>query len=409
MQFFRGDGGRLMNGSPKCWTALASAASLVLVAACASGGTRNSCSSPGACIDGAIPDEDAALPLPDAGPVLERCPAGEAMVGRTGGELACAPLADAVVAHANDACSVHLGWRDDCDGCDDAPEKWGSASGASCQSGFGVDGTCTEPTLGDVAVDLYGLNTDGDVNDDDKFYAGFGCESTSDTTVVAETCPAGQFVVGLEPGGALRCAPVGAAAESAMNAGCSLYFGWSDSCAGCTSEPSKWGRVNALECVDGAGVGGSCTVETLGDEVVRLYGLDIDGDVDANDQFYVGLRCAGAETSEGATNGTCPADAIAVGTWSDGTLHCASVAARVESVVNSSCHVYLGWRDHCNGCTDAPTKWGRTSGDGACESSGENGVCITPSLGGEAVTLYGVNTVDDVNEGDKFYVGFRCE
>jgi hypothetical protein len=43
-------------------------------------------------------------------------------------------------------------------------------------NGVGSNDTCTDATLGAETVRLFGLNTEGTVNNDDKFYTGFRCE-----------------------------------------------------------------------------------------------------------------------------------------------------------------------------------------------------------------------------------------
>lgn len=397
-------------GASRARVAFGVVLALAALSGCAIGSARDVCAAPGDCEDAEVPMEDAYVPPDDAGPTLERCPAGSAMTGLVAGAPACAPLAPAITAYAHSSCSVYLGWRKDCDGCASAPEKWGHAGGDSCENGAGSNGTCTTPMLGESTVSLYGLNTDEDVEDDDKLYAGFRCEGTTASSVVPASCATDEFVVGVEGDGMLRCAPVAVAAAPAMNAGCALTFGWRDDCEGCTDAPSKWGRTNDAVCTDGAGVGGSCTQPTLGSVPVRLYGLDIDGDFDENDQLYVGFGCTGGLASEVTTDGACPDGTLAVGAWTDGRLVCASPAATVEAAVDSACHVYLGWSDGCDGCTTPPTKWGHVSGLGACESgAGANGVCIAPDLGGAPVPLYGLSTAGDVDGNDTFYVGFRCQ
>ena len=76
-----------------------------------------------------------------------------------------------------------------------------------------------------------------------------------------------------------------------INNNCRLYLGWRDNCDGCTIPPAKWGYVNDSTCVNGAGVHNTCTTPNLAGEVVRTFGLNTDGDVGADDKFYVGFRC----------------------------------------------------------------------------------------------------------------------
>jgi len=76
-----------------------------------------------------------------------------------------------------------------------------------------------------------------------------------------------------------------------VNTNCYLYYGWRDNCAGCTSDPTKWGRVSGDDCVNGTGADNTCTVPNLNGVPIRMYGLNPDGDVDTSDKFYIGLRC----------------------------------------------------------------------------------------------------------------------
>jgi hypothetical protein len=56
------------------------------------------------------------------------------------------------------------------------PSKRGRVSGAACENGARANATCSTATLGTESVGLFGLNTDGIVDDDDKFYVGLRCE-----------------------------------------------------------------------------------------------------------------------------------------------------------------------------------------------------------------------------------------
>ena len=65
-------------------------------------------------------------------------------------------------------CYVYFGWRDSCDGCTSSPSKWGYMRG---------DGTCFKTgTNSTCAGSWLGINTDGDVNGDDKFYIRLRCD-----------------------------------------------------------------------------------------------------------------------------------------------------------------------------------------------------------------------------------------
>jgi hypothetical protein len=269
------------------------------------------------------------------------CPPGEVVVGRNGNAPVCASPTTAITSFVNASCSIYFGWRDNCDGCANDPTKWGRVSDASCNT-TGADGTCTTASLNGTTIRLYGLNPDGDVDDNDKLYAGFRCDSVAGGGPVATSCPAGQFVTGIEPSGQLRCVPYGSVASDWVNAGCRLYFGWRDSCNGCSGAPGKWGRAGGSFCENGTGVGFSCTTPTLGGATVGLYGLDIDGDVNGDDQLYLGLDCAGAVAAETTVTGLCPAGQVAIGLSASGVT-CASPAPTIESVVDNQCYTYLGW------------------------------------------------------------------
>ena len=73
------------------------------------------------------------------------------------------------------------------------------------------------------------------------------------------------------------------------------------------------------------------------------------------------------------------------------------------------CSLFYGWRDGCNACTNAPTKWGRVQ-DGSCAlGSGQDDTCITMDIAGQPVHLYGLNTDGMVDGNDKFYMALECK
>ena len=76
-----------------------------------------------------------------------------------------------------------------------------------------------------------------------------------------------------------------------LREGCYVYFGWRDSCNGCTDDPSKWGRVNTVSCENGVGNANTCAATPINGTTVQLFGLNTDGDVGGDDKLYVGLRC----------------------------------------------------------------------------------------------------------------------
>lgn len=338
----------------------------------------------------------------------QACPTNQFMTGvDTNGQIVCELIDPSAQAAINQSCSVFHGWRDSCTGCTLAPAKWGSVSQGACANGLGGDNTCTQPSLGGLAVRLFGLNTDGDVNDDDKFYTGFSCSAGSSTPVPAP-CVAGELAVGLS-GTQITCAPASGAILDYVRTSCSVYTGWRDSCDACTSAPSKWGRASTTSCSAGVGTGNTCTTATLGGTSVQLFGLNTGGDVDGNDKMYVGLRCTPPPAAVGSATGTCPAGRIMTGIEAGGAITCASPAPLVASYFAAHCTIYYGWSDNCDGCTAAPVKWGRAR-EGFCTNDvGGDSTCQDAVLGADTVRLFGLNTDGDVNGDDKFYVGFRCD
>ncbi len=359
---------------------------------------------------GTPPDIDAGvLDGPDAGGGgggSAQCPPGEvATAVRTDGTLTCAPFDEAVRNAVNTHCSLFFGWRDSCDGCTDPPAKWGRVAHGSCENGAGGNNTCTTPMLGADTVELFGLNTDGDVNDDDKFYVGLHCTEAVNTGTIVP-CKPGEFLARVEGVPVCRTAAVGIVDYVQDN--CSVYLGWRDSCDGCTDPPSKWGFANQSGCQVGAGADNTCSTPDLGGVAVNAIGVNTDGDIDGNDKFYLGVSCAAPADNTMAVAGTCPDDSLVTGIAADGSAECTNVGAIAATAVRRDCYTYLGWRDSCDGCTTIPAKWGRASHN-TCELGvGADDTCTSATLGATEVRLIGVNTDGDVNDDDKFYAGFGC-
>jgi hypothetical protein len=342
------------------------------------------------------------------GAVASACAAGTFAVDiGPNGELVCAAIDGAAGDAVNDGCSVYAGWRDSCNGCTLAPTKWGYASKTGCMNGAGANDTCAAPALDGQSVQLLGLNPDGNVNDDDKLYLGFYCAEPAVTTSPGP-CPAGSFATGAGSGG-LQCTPASAFALDYVRSSCSMFFGWRDSCDGCTSAPERWGRVGPTDCENGAGATGTCTTPVLGGKTVNLFGLNPGGDVDDNDKLYLALGCTAKDSPSSKANGTCPAGQLVVGIEADGSLACASPTKEISAAFGAHCSLYFGWRDKCDGCTSAPAKWGRVR-DGFCTNDvGANNTCAATVLGGNTLQTFGLNPDGDVNDDDKLYFGFRCD
>ena len=251
-----------------------------------------------------------------------------------------------------------------------------------------------------------GLNTDGDVDDNDTFYSGFHCDALP-AGPGAAPCGPDELVTGIS-GTSVTCASLGSVALDYMSSSCSLYTGWRDTCDACSLAPARWGSAGTSACDVGMGGSNTCTMPSLGGSPIELLGLASGGDVDDNDKLYVGFACSTPTEATGPATGSCPAGQFVVGIESDGTLDCASPAPVVSSFVKQSCEVVFGWSDSCNGCTTAPTKWGRVR-DGFCENAaGANDTCSTATLGTTSVSLFGLNPDGDVNNDDKLYLSFLC-
>ncbi len=338
----------------------------------------------------------------------QSCPTGQVATGfDASGTIVCAGLDAEAMTAVNDHCAVYFGWSDSCDACTTTPTRYGHAGPAGCAT-IGTAGTCATYTLGGVRLRMYGLNTEGSVNDDDKFNIGFHCDDvTPGTSTAMGACPAGQFVVGIEADGTLDCTTPDAAILDYANNECTTYLGWRDRCDGCTTDPSKSGRSDDASCRIFTGMDCDCTVHTLGTTSVRMFGLNTDGNVDGNDMLYASLSCP--DVSAAPTTATsCAEGELAAGVDARGRVQCVPVRAQVDTYLRSSCHLYFGWRDMCDGCTSPPAKWGRANGISCTDGAGADNVCGAYVLGGESTNLFGLNLDGSVDGNDQFYLGFTC-
>jgi hypothetical protein len=204
----------------------------------------------------------------------------------------------------------------------------------------------------------------------------------------------------------IACAPLDALTKTQVNAGCSIYAGWRDTCDACLLPPDKWGQVSGKACANGSGVDNTCSTFSLGGQSIGMFGLNPDGDVDGADKLYLTLHCtAGESTSQ---KGLCAADELVTGV-SSGSVTCTKASAAVLGFVRSSCSVYYGISDGCIGCGTPPTKWG-FAGDSGCQNGeGADSTCIKATLGGESLNLFGLNPDGDVDNTDTIFVGLHCE
>lgn len=324
------------------------------------------------------------------------------------GEATCATFEDATAVAVRSRCSLYLGQRDSCNGCTDPPTKWSKSSPLGCSPGVGAGNTCVSATLDDPStpVELATLDLDGNVNDDDKFLVGLHC-ITAPRPLAPAPCAPGWAIAGRRSDG-WWCAPIAEAAVGYVRSRCSVYLGWNDSCDGCTSPAAKWGRTNDAECANGAGTNNTCTTATLDGETVKLFGLNTDGDVDGNDKFHLGLACDTTTSSGSTTDGMCPDGEFVIATREDGTIECGDPSQTFADYLATHCTVFFGWRDSCDACTAAPTKWGKVSIASCANGTGADNTCTAMTLGGATVQMFGLNTDGNVNGDDTFYFAFRC-
>jgi hypothetical protein len=321
------------------------------------------------------------------------------------GQVECSAIDGSTRTALHDRCSVYAGWLDGCDGCASPPAKWGRAGATSCMNGAGADNTCTEPMLGAEAVQLFGLNFDGNVDGNDKLYGSLHCSTPAGGGGTAP-CKPGEYVTGIA-GTSWTCAPLATAVVDYVRASCSLYLGWQDGCGGCANPPVKWGFAADGRCMNGAGADNTCAVTSLGGESVQLFGLSFDGDVDDNDKLHVGLSCSDGSTAGSSAMTTCPAGQFVAGTLADGGLVCESPAFAIGQYFKSHCSLYFGWSDNCDGCMTPPAKWGHVR-VGSCTSGAGGNTCGSFALGAASVDMLGIATGGDVDGNDAVYVGFRC-
>jgi hypothetical protein len=369
---------------------------LLLLAACANAGEAKP--------DGNTPIDS---PPGDVGGATSHCNPGEfATSVAPGNQVVCAPIETVTRTAVDDHCSIYAGWNDSCDGCVTSPAKWGFAGGDRCINGLGGDDTCTTPNLGGQTVRMFGLNTDGDVNGDDKLHISLHCKAASAGGSVAP-CPAGELVVGSN-GTTVRCAPLAPSVVDYVATTCQIYYGWQDGCDGCVNPPVKWGHAGDGGCTNGIGADSTCGQFTLDGEVTKMFGLNPDGDFDENDKLHVGIRCGVSTPAQSTTMTMCPAGQFVVGVGTDGSYQCESPAPAIEKHVTERCNVFLGWSDNCDACTTPPTKWGKAR-MGACQNGiGTDNTCTTFTLGGDPVAMFGLSTDGDVDGNDTVFVGFTC-
>jgi hypothetical protein len=168
--------------------------------------------------------------------------------------------------------------------------------------------------------------------------------------------------------------------------------------------------VSSVDCSNGAGQNNTCSADVmLGPTSFQLYGLNTDGDVDNNDQFFLGASCAPIQTEGSLVEGSCPTGTFVRSVNAQGLLECVTPDALMSDAFAQACTFYFGWRDGCNGCTTGPSKWGHLKVDQCINDAGVDNTCSTHMLGPNTVEQFGLNTDGDVDDNDTFFIGMACQ
>jgi hypothetical protein len=325
--------------------------------------------------------------------------------------IQCSTLNAIAMAAVHARCRIYQGWRDGCTttsspACTAAPSKWGYSTQDACSPGTGVDNTCGIHTLDLNDVRMFGLNTDGDVDDNDRLYYGFHCtDGTASSTTTTGSCPAGTFITSMNTDGSFVCTAAEPAIVSYMRSDCRLYTGWIDNCDGCVTASTRSGYVSHSGCTNLVGPN-YCGTYNLSGTNITMFGLNTGGDVDGNDQLRMGFHCNAIADAPMSTT-ACASSQLATGV-SGTSVTCNPAAARTDDYVRSSCSAYYGHRDNCDGCTSSPLKWGRVNSTGCQSGLGADNSCANYTLGGVTLPMFGLNMDGDVDGNDKLYTGLRC-
>jgi hypothetical protein len=168
----------------------------------------------------------------------------------------------------------------------------------------------------------------------------------------------------------------------------------------------------ALVGCESSSDGADAAVVGVGD---RADAAALAGKLCPRGEFLRGLDATGAIVCEALVlpSITCSAGNFVAGIDSLGNPICKPVELSTEFVrdyVNANCYLYIGWRDSCSGCTDAPVKFARTRGlEPACSVTGGDSSCASFTLFDRTLPMAGLNTDGDVNDDDKFWFGLVCD
>ncbi len=333
------------------------------------------------------------------------CPPGSFVTAiDSAGLPSCTPIAPAAKSAVDTNCRLDFGWQDYCDNCSNTPSRIGWTRPELCDI-FGTNTLCSVHDLGGTPARLLSINTDGLVDSNDRFHVGFSCFD-SPTAPTTGTCPEGSFASAFVDG-VVTCTPAANSILAWARGAASVYLGIRDGCNGatCTDPPNAWIRVSTDSFSPGAGTNNNELVTAVLGATVRLGGLRVLTDAD-NDRFYAGLAWTSPVPNE-LVAATCPTGLLARGTDGLGNLICASPLPDAAVTLNASCRVFVGYRNECQTCTDPPARWAHASGLDCVP--GPSSACIDATLNGTLVHLASFGLTGDVNDNDRFYLGFRCD
>ncbi|NUO54642.1 MAG: hypothetical protein HOV80_37860 [Polyangiaceae bacterium] len=338
------------------------------------------------------------------GPVLvSECMGNEVAVDIVDGMLVCEALTAKINAAIDVGCDIQLGWGDQCDtGCTDPPDKQGRTSLTECQES-GSDNDCRDHDLGGVSVQTFGMNLDGAVGFDDRFYTGFICDAGDD---VEAPCNDDDVLVTGINGRDPVCSRATRAIYAPLR-DCAFVFGWKDSCDGaCVDPPQKIGSASANACTPDAN---SVCLDSPYDAPIDLVSFDLEGGANDDDRFFFGLTCGTATPATTKAEGSCPMGQFVNGIYEDGSFRCRSIQEISLAHFTQSCWLYAGWRDFCNGCDDPPTQWGRVRVGECMTGAVDDDACATVMFNGQNVSMFGLSPDGTVDGDDKVFVGLSCQ
>lgn len=203
------------------------------------------------------------------------------------------------------------------------------------------------------------------------------------------------------------CRGIESAVLAYVRSSCFLYLGWRDSCTGCTLAPTKWGSTTTAACASGVGGGNTCTTQPLGGEMVELLGLDLDGEANDDDKFYIGAVVRRGPCDLDGDRSV-PSGAVRRGDERRRLGRLRVARRRRRDVLQGPLRRVSRLDRQLYRVLHLPDQVGAGPGRVLRERVGVNDTCTTANLGGATVSLFGLSTGGDVNDDDKFDMGFSC-